>query len=92
MWPAISRAAVTAWCARRAEKATAIGRIDPRRQALATHPISPAGRDVAEAAAQLHRLHDAAAVLRAHPDYAAPQARTDAILALLRSGRFPLLG
>ena len=79
-------------CARRVEKATAIGRIDPRRPALATHPISPAGRDVAEAAAQLHRLHDAAAVLRAHPDYAAPQARTDAILALLRSGRFPLLG
>jgi hypothetical protein len=46
---------------------------------------------VAEAAAQLHRLHDAAAVLRAHPDYAAPRTRTDAIVALLRSGRFPLL-
>jgi hypothetical protein len=37
------------------------------------------------------RLHDAAAVLRAHPDYAAPAARTDAILALLSSGRFPML-
>jgi hypothetical protein len=46
---------------------------------------------VADAAAQLHRLPDAAAVLRAHPDYAAPQARTDAVLALLRSNRFPLL-
>jgi hypothetical protein len=46
---------------------------------------------VAEAAAQLHRLHDAAAVLRAHPDYAAPRSKVDAIVALLKSGRFPLL-
>ena len=46
---------------------------------------------MAEAAAQLHRLHDAAAVMRAHPDYAAPQAKVDAIAALLQSGRFPLL-
>jgi RNA polymerase sigma factor (sigma-70 family) len=78
-------------CARRVEKAVAAGRVDPRRPLLATHPASPAGRAATEAAAQLHRLHDAASVLRAHPDYAAPQARTDAVLALLRSGRFPLL-
>jgi hypothetical protein len=36
-------------------------------------------------------LHDAAAVFRAHPDYAAPRAKTDAVVALLRSGWFPLL-
>ncbi len=29
--------------------------------------------------------------MRAHPDYAAPRAKVDAIAALLRSGRFPLL-
>ena len=46
---------------------------------------------MAEAAAQLRRLHDAAAVMRAHPDYAAPQAKIDTIAALLHSGRFPLL-
>jgi RNA polymerase sigma factor (sigma-70 family) len=79
-------------CARRVDKAVAIGRVDLRRPVLATHPITPQGRGVAAAAAQLHNLHDAAAVLRAHPDYAAPQAKTDAVLALLRSGRFPLLG
>ncbi|MER5178067.1 RNA polymerase sigma factor [Streptomyces sp. NPDC002896] len=78
-------------CARRVETAVASGRVDPRRPVLATHPVSPGGRGVAEAAAQMHRLHDAAAVLRAHPDYAAPQARTEAVLALLQSGRFPLL-
>jgi hypothetical protein len=43
------------------------------------------------AATQLCRLHDAAAVLRAHPDYAAPQSKIDAITVLLRSGQFPLL-
>jgi RNA polymerase sigma factor (sigma-70 family) len=76
-------------CAKRVDKAIAIGRINPQRPALATHLVK--GRTVAEAAAQMHKLHDAAAVLRAHPDYVAPQARTDAVLALLQSGRFPLL-
>jgi RNA polymerase sigma factor (sigma-70 family) len=78
-------------CARRVPKALAVGRIDPGKPVLTTHPVSPSGRGVAEAAAQLHRLHDAAAVLRAHPDYAAPQSKVDAIVALLESGRFPLL-
>ena len=78
-------------CARRVPKAIAAGRVDPRRPSFTVHPVSPSGRGVAEAADQLHRLHDAAAVLRAHPDYAAPQAKVDAIVALLQSGRFPLL-
>ena len=78
-------------CARRVPKAIAADRVDPRRPSFTVHPVSPSGRGVAEAADQLHRLHDAAAVLRAHPDYAAPQAKVDAIVALLQSGRFPLL-
>jgi RNA polymerase sigma factor (sigma-70 family) len=78
-------------CARRVPKALAIGRVDPRRPVLTAHPVTPSGRSVAEAAAQLGRLHDAAAVMRAHPDYAAPRAKVDAIAALLQSGRFPLL-
>ena len=73
-------------CARRVPKALATGRVDPRRPALTAHPVSPSGRSVAEAAAQLHRLHDAAAVMRAHPDYAAPQAKANAITALLHQG------
>ena len=78
-------------CARRVPKAIATGRVNPRSPSLTGHPVSLSGRGVAEAADQLHRLHDAAAVLRAHPDYAAPQAKTEAIVALLQSGRFPLL-
>jgi RNA polymerase sigma factor (sigma-70 family) len=78
-------------CARRVPQAIATGRIDQRAPSFTAHPVSPSGRGVAEAADQLHRLHDAAAVLRAHPDYAVPQAKVDAIVALLQSGRFPLL-
>jgi RNA polymerase sigma factor (sigma-70 family) len=78
-------------CERRVPKALATGRVDPRKPAFTGHPVSPSGRGVAEAAAQLNRLHDAAAVMRAHPDYAAPRAKVDAIAALLSSGRFPLL-
>jgi RNA polymerase sigma factor (sigma-70 family) len=77
-------------CARRIPKALAVSRVDPRHPALTSHPISPSGRTVAEAAAQLRQLHGAAAVLRAHPDYAAPQSKVDAIVALLHSGQFPL--
>lgn len=78
-------------CARRIPRAIELGRIDPERLTFVTHPIGTPGRNVAHAAAQLATLHDAAAVLRAHPDYAAPQARIDAIVTLLHSGRFPML-
>ena len=78
-------------CARRVQPAIALGRIDPNRPAFVTHPVSTSGRTVAQAAAQLATLHNAAAVLRAHPDYAPPQSKVDAIVALLQSGRFPIL-
>jgi RNA polymerase sigma factor (sigma-70 family) len=78
-------------CARRAPPAIALGRIDPDRPAFVTHPVSASGRDVTQAAAQLAALHNAAAVLRSHPDYAAPRSTVDAIVALLQSGRFPML-
>ncbi|MEC3958547.1 sigma-70 family RNA polymerase sigma factor [Nocardia sp. CDC153] len=78
-------------CSRRVAKAVELGRVDPRRPAFATHPITPGGRGVEEAERQMIRLHDAAAVLGSHPDYAAPQAKMAAIAGLLASGRFPLL-
>lgn len=79
-------------CSRRVETTVARGRLDPRRPVLATHPTRPAGKGtLAEATRQMHDLHDAAAILRSHPAYAAPDDRTEAVLTLLRSGRFPLL-
>ncbi|MEU2039773.1 RNA polymerase sigma factor [Nocardia niwae] len=78
-------------CSRRVDKALALGRIDRSRPGYARHPVSAGGRTAAEAERQMIRLHDAASVLRAHPDYAAPRAKMDAIAGLLGSGRFPML-
>lgn len=80
--------AVPCRCARRVETGIARGRIDPGRPVFAAHP---ARADVADGARQMHRLHDAASVLRSHPAYTAPRERSEAVLSLLRSGRFPLL-
>ncbi|WP_067469887.1 RNA polymerase sigma factor [Nocardia amamiensis] len=79
-------------CSRRVDKALALGRVDPHKPEFAHHPVSAGGRTAAEAEQQMIDLHDAASVLRAHPDYAAPQAKMDAIAGLLGSGRFPMLG
>ncbi|MGY4099821.1 RNA polymerase sigma factor [Nocardia sp. R16R-3T] len=78
-------------CSRRVDKALALGRVDPKRPVFAGHAVSPGGRTATEAERQMIRLHDAAAVIRLHPDYAAPQAKMDAIAGLLNSGRFPIL-
>ncbi|MEV2224275.1 RNA polymerase sigma factor [Nocardia vinacea] len=78
-------------CSRRVDKAVALGRVDPKRPVFARHAVSTGGRSVTEAEQQMIRLHDAAAVIRLHPDYAAPQAKMDAIAGLLTSGRFPML-
>jgi RNA polymerase sigma factor (sigma-70 family) len=78
-------------CARRVEKAIELDRVNPLLPVLVGHPVSPGGSELGQVAAQLHHLHDADTVLRAHPDYAAPRARTEAVLALLTSGQFPML-
>ena len=74
-------------CARRVQTAAARGLIDPRRPAFTGHPTTAA---VADGARQMYQLRDADAILRSHPAYAAPRARSEAVLSLLRSGRFPL--
>jgi len=75
-------------CARRVEAAVARGRLDPQRPVFVAGPT----RDhVAEASRQMHELHDAAALLRSHPAYALPHTRCEAVLSLLRSGRFSML-
>ncbi|MGW5312483.1 RNA polymerase sigma factor [Nocardia thailandica] len=78
-------------CRRRIGRAVELGRIDPAAPVYARHPVTPGGRTVEEAAAQLRRLRDVAAVIAAHPDYAAPEDRVAAVTRVLRSGRFPLL-
>ncbi|HTF54127.1 MAG TPA: RNA polymerase sigma factor [Pseudonocardia sp.] len=75
-------------CSRRIVAARAAGRLQPGNLGLARHPTTTG---VPAAARQMHQLHDAASVLRSHPDYAVPRARSEAVLTLLRSGRFPLV-
>ncbi|WP_419994613.1 RNA polymerase sigma factor [Streptomyces boninensis] len=76
-------------CARRVESAVGVGRIDPKRPAFSTHPVN--GATVQDVSRQMHALNDAATVLRSHPDYAAPRARAEVVLSLVRSGRYSLL-
>jgi hypothetical protein len=75
-------------CARRVTTAIKRGNLNERHPVFAAHPTSAA---VAAGQRQMHDLHDAATVLRSHPDYAAPKEKTEVILALLRSGRYPML-
>ncbi len=78
-------------CSRRIAHAVSTGRIDQQRPELATHPIADGGRSAAEAEQQMIALHDAAAVLRVHPDYACPDTKVNAVAGLLKSGQFSLL-
>ncbi|MEV6365150.1 RNA polymerase sigma factor [Nocardia asteroides] len=78
-------------CARRVVRAGELGRVDIGHPVYTKHAVRPGGRTVAEAAAQLSTLRDAAAVLGAHPDYAAPREKIAAIGALVGSGRFSVL-
>jgi RNA polymerase sigma factor (sigma-70 family) len=73
-------------CSRRITSAQAAGRLRPGSPMLATHPTAGAVRG---ARTQMEKLHDVAEVLRSHPDYALPRARSEAVLAVLRSGRYP---
>ncbi len=75
-------------CARRVRTAIKRGNIDASKPVFATHPTTAA---VAAGQRQMHELHDTATVLRSHPNYAAPREKTEAVLTLLRSGRYPML-
>ena len=67
------------------------GRVDRRRPELATHPVTGGGRNAEAAESQMIALHDAAAVISVHPDYASPGAKMKAVAGLLKSGRFSML-
>jgi RNA polymerase sigma factor (sigma-70 family) len=71
-------------CERRVETAVALGRIDPTRPEFSTHPV-------VAGVTEMEKLHDAADLMRSHPDYAAPAAMADRIVELIRSGRYRLL-
>lgn len=71
-------------CGKRVNYAIGKGRIGPDVPMMATHPT----RGTAKVATDLSQLRNVGELLRAHPDYAAPESRTEAILTLIRSGRY----
>lgn len=79
-------------CDKRISYAIGKGRIASNGPVLATHPTGATGAkhdaETVTAAAALGRLRDVGELLRAHPDYAAPQARAKAVLALLHSAHY----
>jgi RNA polymerase sigma factor (sigma-70 family) len=70
-------------CERRVETAVALGRIDPARLEFSDHRVT-------HGVMEMEKLHDAAGLMRSHPDYAVPEALADRIALLIRSGRYRL--
>jgi len=70
-------------CGRRVETAISLGRIDPKNLRFARHQVE---RGVDE----IEMLHDAADLMRSHPEYVAPEETAGKIADLIRSGRYKL--
>jgi len=66
-------------CTRRAGTAVRLGRIDPSSPTFVGHPTLPAPAPIAAAVAKMEDLHDAVALFRSHPDFAAPDHVTHAV-------------
>jgi RNA polymerase sigma factor (sigma-70 family) len=73
-------------CARRVDRAVELGRVDPARPLFAGHPAAPRTETIA-----MQQLHDAAALMRAHPAYTAPDRITAAVRSLLATAPGRLL-
>ena len=65
------------------------GYIDPKRLQYAKHPVSSGkSREAAARLREMEGLSREAALMRAHPDYAAPGAFVEGIRQMLDSGKF----
>jgi RNA polymerase sigma factor (sigma-70 family) len=67
-------------CERRVQRATELGRIQPRSLTLATHPRRGIA---AKGVHEMETLHATAALFRGHPDYAAPEVLPARILEVI---------
>jgi RNA polymerase sigma factor (sigma-70 family) len=72
-------------CDRRVNRAVRNGRVQSDRLNFATD-VDPQG-----AVGEMERLHDLASLMRSHPDYQAPETVTEAVRAVLASGRYTIL-
>ncbi len=76
-------------CHLRVNRALELGRIDPENLLFVTHPQG--AKAVEAATTDMKELTTAAALMRRHPDYAAPGRLSAEIRALVSSGKFQIL-
>jgi RNA polymerase sigma factor (sigma-70 family) len=74
-------------CDKRVARAIELGRLERHSLRLARHPVSGAGQKVQE----MEALHATAALMRSHPDYAAPERIREKVAALLDGGELQIL-
>lgn len=79
-------------CNRRIATAVRLGRIDPDSPTFVQHPRRPDPPPVAAAVAEMEELHDAAALFRSHPHFAAPDRVARAVTAVVARRASTLLG
>ncbi len=79
-------------CAKRVDVAIQLGRVNPKDLRFASHPaIAHPEPALIEKVSEMEELHDAAAVFRSHPDFAAPESLLPAIKDLIGSGKFTIM-
>jgi RNA polymerase sigma factor (sigma-70 family) len=79
-------------CAKRADVAIQVGRVNPKDLLFASHPaIAHPEPSLMEKVSEMEELHDAAAIFRSHPEFAAPESLLPAIKDLIGSGKFTIM-
>ena len=78
-------------CAARVRPAVAAGRVDPDRPMFAGHRRLPDAPPIARAVRAMEDLHDAAAIFRSHPNFAASDDLARSVTEALRRGGDDLL-
>ncbi len=83
----VVNAAAACACDKRVARAIELGRLERHSLRLADHPVSGAAAKVRE----MEALHGAAALMRSHPDYAAPGRIVAKVGELLDAGKLDIL-
>ncbi|MCI0622866.1 MAG: hypothetical protein L0387_14625 [Acidobacteria bacterium] len=79
-------------CERRVSRAIELGRIQPDHLLFAGHALATRHNpSLMQRVKEMEDLHEAAAVFRGHPQYAAVPALLDGVKKLVDSGRFKIL-
>lgn len=78
-------------CDKRVERAAALGRLERHHLRLAHHPVRGAAPGVDHEVREMEALHATAALMRSHPDYAAPGRIAAKVGELLDGGNLRIL-